>query len=293
MQRSGRKIREFVFNWEKNGYVSPDLTILAEHITAGKVTETALQQQPDNILWCVLNSGEIAALTYERDQEVVGWHRHTTAGKFISVCVVPAGDRNDVYFAVQRRNGTFIEYMGSRELSDIRLAVFADSAVMRSGDELVEIDQLAHLEGETVCILADGAIQTAQKVSGGKITLDVPAQQVTVGLPYTSIVSPMPIEIDMQNGSSQLRRKAVGELRVRVYDSVGGELRCGDDSWQQVISRDVLRDTMDAAVIPKTETVVFNMLSGFQAETQIELRQTDPLPFSMSSMVVTMDVAEK
>ena len=89
VQRQGRKVREFVYTWEKDGYVSPDLTILADHITESGIKEIALQQQPDNILWCSLNNGNLAAMTYERDQEIVGWHKHTTDGAFESITVIP------------------------------------------------------------------------------------------------------------------------------------------------------------------------------------------------------------
>lgn len=36
VQRQGRKVREFVYNFEKNGYVSPDLTLLSEHSLPAK-----------------------------------------------------------------------------------------------------------------------------------------------------------------------------------------------------------------------------------------------------------------
>lgn len=294
VQRGNRKIREFVYTWEKDGYVSPDMSVLAEHITKGKVISTALQQLPDNIFWCLLADGTIAALTYERDQEVIGWHRHETQGRFTAVCVVPNEDTNDIYFAVNRNGNTYIEILTPRVYDDIEHACFLDSAVTReSEEEFSTLENLAHLEGMTVDVFADGALQTQKAVENGCIILDTPAKIATAGLAYESLLSPMPLEIDMQNGSSQLRKKAIGEMRVRVYDSVAGELKCGEDNWQQVISRDVLFDAMDVRVALKTEVLVFNMLSGFQQEAVVSIRQRDPLPLNISSMVVTFDVAEK
>ena len=42
----------------------------------------AFQGEPLSILWCVRGDGELAALTYQREQEVVAWHRHIFGGRF-------------------------------------------------------------------------------------------------------------------------------------------------------------------------------------------------------------------
>jgi len=291
VQRGGRKVREFVYTWEKDGYTSPDLTILADHITKSGIAETALQQLPDNILWCVLNDGTVAGLTYERDQEVVGWHKHTTDGKFLSCCVIPDGNEDKVYFAVERNGSRMIEVMGSRNVSSAEDSFYVDSGRAYQG-YLTDLTGLYHLNGKTVKILADGAVQRDKVVANDGVHLDLPASKAAVGLPYESLISPMPIEIETQNGQSVLRKKSVSELRLRVYDSVGGRVRCGGDSWQKIISRDVLEDDMDKAIAPKNDTVVLNMLAGHETSTTIEIAQDDPLPFNLTSLVATYDVVE-
>jgi hypothetical protein len=50
----GRKIREMTFLEEKQKFVSPDLTALAEQITLTGITSIAYQRNPDNIVWCTL-----------------------------------------------------------------------------------------------------------------------------------------------------------------------------------------------------------------------------------------------
>ena len=49
LQRAKRKIRELVYNYDVDGYVAPDMTILAEHITEGGLIQFAYQQEPDSI----------------------------------------------------------------------------------------------------------------------------------------------------------------------------------------------------------------------------------------------------
>jgi len=50
VQRSKRKIRELVYDFNTDSYVAPDMTLLAEHITEGLIKEIAFQQEPDNIV---------------------------------------------------------------------------------------------------------------------------------------------------------------------------------------------------------------------------------------------------
>ena len=80
LQRASRKLRELVYNFNSDSYVAPDLTILAEHITDGGLTEFAYQQEPDSIVWAVRSDGVLLGMTYRREEEVVGWHRHVIGG---------------------------------------------------------------------------------------------------------------------------------------------------------------------------------------------------------------------
>ena len=293
VQQGSRKVREFVFQWEKNGYSSPDMTVLADHITETGIVEAALQQLPDSILWCVLGNGTLAALTYERDQEVIGWHRHDTQGNFLSVCTLPGDNENKVYFAVQRNNKVTVEVLESRTIQGHQHFFFVDSGVSAEGENITEISGLDHLEGMTVDILVDEAEHRDQVVEDGKVTLDHPAPKVVAGLAYESLLSPMPIEIETQNGMSMLRAKSVGTVKIRVYNSIGGEIRAGEDRWQEICSRDVLFDDMDRAIVPKSEVVKLNMLSGADDSIRIDVRHALPLPFNMSCLVAVYDVCER
>ena len=82
LQRAKRKIRELAYNFDVDGYIAPDMTILAEHVTEGGLTQIAYQQEPNQIIYAVRNDGELVALTYQREQQVTAWHRHIFGGRF-------------------------------------------------------------------------------------------------------------------------------------------------------------------------------------------------------------------
>jgi hypothetical protein len=82
LQRAKRKIRELAYNFDVDGYIAPDMTILSEHITETGITQMAYQQEPNQIIWGVRTDGELIGLTYQREQEVLAWHRHIFGGRF-------------------------------------------------------------------------------------------------------------------------------------------------------------------------------------------------------------------
>ena len=289
VQRGGRKIREFVFRWEKDGYASPDMTILAEHITESGIEEIALQQQPDTILWCLLGNGTLASLTYEREQEVIGWARHDTAGTILSICCVPEGEKDMLYLAVDRGGSKLIEKLSPGS----RTGCYVDGAVeSESGTAFDEVTGLGHLEGQDVQVLGDGAEMLTKNVKDGKIKLESKVNKAIAGLGYASELSPMPLETEMRDGLTLLRNKTVGEVRVRVYGTVGGEVRAGEDRWQKIISRDVLEDSMDNAILEKEEVVVLPVSGGYGKEAIVELRQRSPLPFNVTSIATVYEAEE-
>ena len=81
-QRASKKLRQMIFDLNVEGFVAPDLTILAEDITGDGITAMAYQQEPDSIVWAVREDGILIGLTYQRDQQVVAWHQHPVGGYF-------------------------------------------------------------------------------------------------------------------------------------------------------------------------------------------------------------------
>ena len=91
LQQAKRKIRELAYNFDSDGYVAPDLTILNETVTKTGINEMSYQQSPDSIIWCVRDDGELAGLTYQRSENVTAWHRHILGGKS-QECTITVSD---------------------------------------------------------------------------------------------------------------------------------------------------------------------------------------------------------
>lgn len=160
VQRAKRKLRQFIFNFDTDGFVAPDITLLAEHITLGGIVEMAYQEEPDSILWVVLGNGNLVALTYQPDQKIVAWHKHILGGAsdeagstpiVDSVAVIPpvtATGRDEVWIQVKRvKNGgsvvRYIEVIDAGLLDDERVE---DSRFL---DSYLELDDPVFIEDMT------------------------------------------------------------------------------------------------------------------------------------------------
>jgi hypothetical protein len=126
VQRSKKKVREMTYFFDVDGFRSPDLTQLSDHITGELgIAQVAFQKEPQSIFWCVREDGVLASMTYERDLESlkVGWARHIVGGVsdaassdavVESACCIPApdGTRDELWLIVRRRiNGKTVRYV--------------------------------------------------------------------------------------------------------------------------------------------------------------------------------------
>jgi hypothetical protein len=208
VQRAKRKIRELGFSFENDGFRAPDMTRLSGHISFGGLVEIDFAQERESLVLAVRGDGQLLSMTYRREEDVVGWARWIIGGSFStgnavveSVRVISgdngAGqvqdstDRDEIWVLVKRTiNGATKRYIevferGFETGHDQEDAYFADSLITYDGSSATVLTGLDHLEGETVKIWADGAIQADKTVASGSITLDTAASVVQMGLGYT------------------------------------------------------------------------------------------------------------
>jgi len=82
LQRQRKKIREFSYRFEDDAYLAPDMTLLAEHITGNGIIDVDYAQEPESIYWAVREDGTLLGMTYQREEDVIAWHRHIIGGSF-------------------------------------------------------------------------------------------------------------------------------------------------------------------------------------------------------------------
>ena len=305
LQRAKRKLRELIFSNESDSYVAPDMTILAEHITEGGITDFAYQQEPDSIVWTVRTDGVLSCMTYRREEQVVAWHRHIIGGVFgsgnavvESIAVIPGDlDEDELYLIVKRTiNGAtkrYVERMSVFDFgSDITNAFFVDSGLTYSGSAATTISGLDHLEGQTVSVLANGSLHPNVTVSSGAVTLQRSTTKAHIGLPFTSKVETLRVDGGSALGSSQGKVKRISEVTIRLFRSVGLKVGTSSSELDIVPFRDS-GDAMDTAIPLFTGDKTVEFRGGYDDDATIVIQQDQPLPMTILAIFPTVSVFDK
>ena len=82
LQRQRKKIREFSYRFEDDAYLAQDMTLLSDHITGNGITDVDYAQEPDSIYWAIRDDGTLLGMTYQRQEDIIAWHRHILGGSY-------------------------------------------------------------------------------------------------------------------------------------------------------------------------------------------------------------------
>lgn len=222
-QRNARILRVFGYTLEQDGYSGDDATVYADDILSIGIKEMAYQSKKSRAIWCVLNDGDIANLTYEPSQQIRAWSKQITDGDFESVAVICGDDADEVWVVVKRNiDGSDVRYIERFE-PETEDVFMVDSGLEYSGVSVSTVSGLEHLEGETVDVVNGGVAETQKTVASGEITLDNPTTSAIVGLPYVSDLRTRRAEVASQNGPAQGKPKTIYKSITRFSKTLGGK----------------------------------------------------------------------
>lgn len=197
VQRDKKVLRQFQYMMEYDTFIGNDLSIVAEHITQyTNIRSFAWQQYPNPILWILLENGTLAGLTFIQEYGIFAWHTHDTKGFIESIVSIPTKDETAIYLVVKRiieeKEVHYLEKLDTGTIeNNVKKSRYIDSFLEYQGESIKTMTGLDHLEGESVYILADDTIHEPCIVENGTITLNKPANNICVGLQYTSKLIPV------------------------------------------------------------------------------------------------------
>lgn len=109
VQRVRRKLYQMDYDFQRDRHAARDMSLLADHLTRGKLKAIAWQAEPWGVLWAARDDGLLVGFTYLPDQEAFGWHRHPVGGeagqawgRVLSVAVVAGADQDEPWLIVER-----------------------------------------------------------------------------------------------------------------------------------------------------------------------------------------------
>ena len=321
VQRKRTQFQQMLFSVFTGKYMSQDMQVLSQHLTASLIHQFDFQQQFENqsLLWAVCGDGSLISLTYSMDQEVFGWAKHTTGEQesgndlFLSVQVIYGKDGSDdeVWFSTLRDPGNSrrctIERLWPIDWQtvdqgqpDLLQSCYADLAqvfispatnVLHTGPSSRPL--VASLNGNIV--FTD--LVPTNLPPYGQITLPnyVPktGDVVVVGLPINWKVQPMRLDVTMK-GPMPAITKAISKLYLRLLNSIGG-------NWATRQGEVTPLPTYKTNFIPgnpppfyPNEPIDVEVDTGplmqYEDDPQFIIQGSDPLPFTILGIVVKEDI---
>lgn len=325
-QNSLRTLRELTYNFSTDKYVAQDISVLGEHLTAPGLNSFNFQQEPHSIIWATQQvrenqladtieraGGRLIGLTYDKEQNVMAWHRHTIGGTEVEIesveCVFNDTIQQDqVWFCCRRKlNGQYVRTIevidkDFRMESPLEEMYFVDCGIKYNAYKLPKdnadyglgvkhLKGLTWLAGEKVKITVDGAMHPDKIVNAdGTLNLDYEGKFITVGLyapaKYQSLyLDPEAGGTNFAQGHMQNIPKAL----IRFYRTMGGKFGPTFDKLEPIEYR-TPQDAMDTAVPLFTGEKTVHFPSEWAHNSQVCVVQDDPLPMTILAILPEIKV---
>lgn len=158
---------------------------------------------------------------------------------------------------------------------------YFDNAYFNSG--VTQITGATWLNGQKISVLADGNVLAQRVVSGGVINLGASYNKIAYGLPYNCDLQPLNPNVDIPGGTMQGRVLKIGRSVVVVWNSASGYVGNNFNSMKPIseLSGLTALSNIDAKCVVD---------GGYADDNSICIRQSDPLPMSVKSIVSEIQV---
>lgn len=293
VQRGAERVRTLVYDYTTDGLVSNELSVLASHIgeEGGGFKEFSYQQEPDSVIWFVMNNGKLATLTLDREQSVISWARHDIGGKVISIASLPSTTGADkVYFLVNRDGIVQIEQLQENLLLDTAVEL----AVTHTEEGCAVTHSLIGILGDNVSAYYKDstytyAIPILQREGNTiHIECDAEVQTIYIGRKFTAKVSLLPPDISQAPTTSNPALFKVDHLNLYMYKTINPKV-----NGEIVELKDIDDDSLEK---PKPFTGQRRIsLDGWNTydNFKLEITQDEPLPFHITAAVLELNMNDR
>lgn len=306
VQRGSAKLREFAYNFQKDGFDAPDLTIFAEHIMNQGVTQMAYTATPEPILWMV-NGLELIGFSYNREQAITAWSTHLFRDTPSTIAVIYGQDSDELWMGndsiINRVHpGTFERYFGpsGEDVNPVNRC-FVDRGVRLTGTynaglnrtEFTGIPNPFNEDG--FVFFADDGLSyfvTETSTTAGFVSGNIPNKTGWMGIAYAATIETMLIEVPLQTGLSQGRKLRINRADLNLYDSFGGAVSSTEITTGEMspIEYTAANDTQQGSGF--TGKTGINHINGSWSENlKVRIVQGDPSPFNILSLTSMVEVS--
>lgn len=301
-----RTFHELTFSPQAGGYNSPSLSLFASHLGVSQCAQMVYAAEPHSIIYVRRDDGSVIGMTYNKAENVIGYHTHDYSGVVESIAVKPNvfTSKDDLWFVVLRtidgEQHRYIERLRPYWDFDqtIASAQYVDCSMRYVGAATNIVYGAPHLEGELVDGLADAVPFQGVEIINGSLTLPNGqlASNIVFGKPYVSECEIARINAGAADGTAQGKTKRIHNCGVLVWDSAFGEIAIYDDDKKEHVYTDVTyRDeyVVGTPVVLETDMrTKIPMAPGYGPRGTVKFRRTKPLPLNVIALYPQLDVQD-
>jgi len=306
---SGRTLRQFMWSFNEDSYISLNATLLSSHIITDIRSIATIRGTATDIsdfVYVVNTDGTVAVMNSMRHEDIKGWTYWTTQGTFEDVAVVG----KETYFLVKRAAEVFIERVAEGTFTDHNVTIegvrpdtnniiFGADNIVFGGDNITFTDTAMGTPVTSITtdfkdalitpsivfkVIADGSIQPdADLIIDGvdlnHVDLTRNAYGIEVGLDYTVMVKTLPLNVDSPEGGQAVNlRKRVNRVILNLYESLGVYV------MQNYLSDRQFTVVLDDAPTPFTGVHEIYLFGYTDRLVEVSITQQQPLPFVLLSI---------
>lgn len=171
------------------------------------------------------------------------------------------------------------------------LSDFDSVSAMAPGDwylTVQDITNVNHLEGETISVVADGAVHPDVTVLNGAISLEYQASVVHLGFSYEGILQTMSVEAGGTTGSSLGKPKNINKVQIRFLNTAGAEY--GTSLYHpELVDFAEMPLSVGAAQVLFSGVKDLPLRDNWEIDKSVYVRQTNPLPCVVQFLEISVD----
>lgn len=180
IERGGRKLRSFEYNFYEDTYKAEDKNVLFGDVENGTILQASYTSGNPEVVWAVKSDGTLLSCTLKSREDVAAWMTHKVGGDGLvqSVCGIPRVDNNDRLWVVVKRGSTYsLEYMTDDLTIPERLDYYTDDDSFTT-DEAKYSSMLFEAQRRICRLDASLVYDGTQTIA---LTIDVNAETATAG----------------------------------------------------------------------------------------------------------------
>ena len=298
-----RRVHHLFYDFQIDGYKTPELSLLGEHLTCERIKGVTFQRDPLRTVWAWMGDGSLAGLAFNKGQRLQGMHSHDLGGgaKVLGAASIRAADgmSHELWLKVERViagvTRRFIEVMevpitfaNARMCSDTPRIAYLDGQIVYSGSPISTVTGLSDFEGHTLSVMVDGSHHPARQVSGGEIALDRPGSHVVVGHAAPAWITLLDPVVDGDTGPSVGSMIRLVSMDVYIRDTLGAVVEWGDE---QERLGEYSVETMGEMPVLETGMKRLQLPALWETRGDVTIKQELPYPLTIQGVHRHLSIA--